>query len=101
MRFDLQSLVPKLREFRPTESVASGSDVIGVDEQRSRKAQLLQNRIGVLEKGFIAIVEGQDNALSRKLTLQRSVFKEFFETHDPDPLRFQIAHLLVEAFHAD
>ena len=88
-RRQLLELLPRQRDPGPEE--------VGVDEQRGREAQLLEERLRVLTERLPAIVEGQNDRLPRELPLEGGELEELLEADGAVALGLQVPHLVLEA----
>src|SRR5262245_18326971 len=97
----VEALGDEALELVPGQRVAATADVVGVDEQRGREPELLEDRIRVIAERVITVVEGQDDGLLRELALQACPVHELGQRHDAIALALKVAHLLGERVGAE
>ena len=67
VRLDVEALGGELAQILPRQRIASGPDLVRVDEEGRGEAQLLQHGIGVLLERPVPVVEGEHHRPLRKL----------------------------------
>ena len=101
VRLHVNALGDEGLQLIPGERVAAGADVVGVDEQRGREAQLLQHGIGVVAERVVAVVERQHDGFPRQLPLEPQPLDEVRQRHHAVAFALEVAHLLGEGAAAE
>src|SRR5436309_1122493 len=101
VRLHVEAFGGEALELIPGQRVTAGTDVIRVDEERGREAELLQHRVGVLAEGLIAVVERQHDRFPRQLALELQPVDELRQRHHVVALTLEVAHLLGEGIGAE
>src|SRR5664279_2016913 len=78
-----------------------GPNAFGIDEERHRIIEFLQDRPRNFMLRFPAVVEGQNRALRRDRLLAASPGEEILHGYDGDILVLQLLHLRLERLRGD
>src|SRR6185503_6433348 len=94
-------LVTQLRQLFPTDTFASTSNVIRVNEIRPGISKLFQDWTRYLERGHVAVVDGDERAPGRNRLLAAAPCKEITHGNHLDSRVLQSLHVLLEKLRRD
>src|SRR5690242_5317724 len=105
VRFDVHPGVAHLAELFPAHRFASAKfpalDPLGVNEQRERISELLQNRPRDLVAGFVTIIDRDDRAPRRNRFFAALPGEKILHPNYRDALVFEFLHLRLESLWRD
>ena len=101
---NIDTRVPHLRELVPAHRFAAAEmsrpNAFGVNEERHRVVEFLEDRPRDFVLRFPAVIEGQDRALRRDRLFAASPRKKILHRNHADALVLQLLHLRFERLRA-